>query len=165
MSVSGKFRPVAVLFGIGALFVVVFQLAERVTGPPERSSAAAESDVSGEPGEPISIEIRRPGPNSLQITVGGMHTSTVRLDSEHDGNIDDVVACLEEGIERAEAEGVIDLRPPDSWWARQAGRIRVSEQVSQIQHRCFSERIGGMTLPELPSLDPPPPPPPPPVSR
>jgi hypothetical protein len=133
-----------------ALFVAVFQIAERIVGPPERSPGLPVAEASPQTGEPISIEIERLGPHSMRIEVGGIHASTVRLSSENDGDIDELIECVNQGIEQAKQAGEFTTRSPDNWWARQAERHLLGEQVSRIQHQCFSDRLVDLALPPLP---------------
>jgi len=150
MPVPGKLHPMVLLIGGTLLFIVTFQIAERFVGPPERSPAGSAAETSNTTSEPISIEIDRPGPQHMRIKVDGIHTSSVRLDAEDDGSIDELIACITAGIEQAKKDGVINPHPPDGWLARKAEGIRISEQISQIQHQCFSDRLGLPPLPPLP---------------
>ena len=120
MQVPGRIHPVVLLIGGAALFIVIFQIAEHFIGPPERSPTAAAAETSGTTSEPISIEIDRPGPHHMRIKVDGIHTSSVRLDGEDDGSIDELIACVTAGIEQAKKDGVINPHPPNGWLARKA---------------------------------------------
>lgn len=129
--------PILLLAGL-VLFAGAFQLAELLVGPDERPAAA---DSPEPPGEPIEIEVLRPDDSTVVIEIGGIRHSTVRIETEREGRVDELVACIEEGIAQARREGLLD-QADAGMFARQVERHRVGEQLSRIQSDCLQLNIG-----------------------
>lgn len=145
----------AVLLGGLVLFLVVFDLLERLVTPDEPPPA----EITGEqadPPEPIRPEITRLDGGGVQIKVGRLNTTTIYLDDE-DG-VDALIACIEEGIEASSAlaEGEA-AQPPASngFIARRVREQQVQDEVQRIQNACLMGALD-TRIPSIPPLPTPP---------
>ena len=141
----------AVLLGGLVLFVVAFDLLERLVAP----DAPPPTEMTGEPAdppEPIRPEITKLDDNGVEIKVGRLNRMTIYLDGE--GKADALIACIEEGI--ASSSVLSDgeaAQPPASngFIARHVRAQQVQEEVSRIQEACMFDALD-TRIPPLPPL-------------
>jgi len=139
-------RGWALLLGGLVLFVTALELLERLF-PRERAAPAEVAEMPATPAEPVRPEITRHD-NVVEIQVG-FHRTTIRL-GEDEGSVDDLVACLEAGIERAVADGRLSPAS-DDFFARLMRDAEVSQEVNRIAFRCVRPSRGEPTVPPPPA--------------
>lgn len=140
----------AVLLGGLVLFVVAFDLLERLVTPdaPLPNEMAAEQ---AEPPEPIRPEITKLDDDGVEIKVGRLNRMTIYLDGE--GKADALIACIEEGIASSSvlSDGEAGQPPASNGFiARHWRAQQVQEEVIRIQDACLMGALD-TRVPPLPT--------------
>jgi len=134
--VWSKWRHWAIPLGVLVLFVVVFDLLERLVEP----DAPPGDEVASEPAaplEPIRPEVTRLGSTGVRLEVEGGNRITQHLDNE--AQADRLITCLEEGIATspAFAEGEAGQPPQsDRLLARSVRAEQVWNEAIRIHNGC-----------------------------
>jgi hypothetical protein len=135
----------AVLLGAAVFFVVAFDLLERLVGPeplPARQSLQTEADAP----EPILPRITKMGQHGLRVDFAEGGGTVLRIDGI-EGELDEVVACLEEGMKQSFANAT----PPSGLFARRAHERWMVDEFLRINNACSG---GAVPLPPVPPLPP-----------
>jgi hypothetical protein len=131
-------RTWAVLLGAALLFVVFFDLLERLTAtestPPAQSLPAGESvDLP---------RVTRLGQQGIRIDFWGGGT-VIRIEGV-EGDRDAVIACIEDGM----AELFADTTSPTGFFARRDHDRWMVQEVRRINNECSASPL----LPQLPPV-------------
>ncbi len=137
-------RGWAIVIGALVLYVAVFDLLERLAPDPPAPPEIAERPA--EPPRPVRPRITRIQ-DGVEVSVG-FHRTTVRL-NEGDGSIDDLIACFEEGVDRAIVEGRLTGSPSDDWFAGLRRDAEIADEMNRILEPCFRSAIA---VPAVPSV-------------
>jgi len=134
-----RWRLWAILLGAAILFVVVFDLLERLAEPGARPGAEVASDPAT-PLEPIRPQVTKLGTSGVRVVVAGGY----RLTQNHHDEVkaDNLVACLEEGIATSPAfiKGEAGQPPEsDDLFARNARAKQVWMAVIGIHNHCTNQ--------------------------
>jgi len=122
------------LIGAVVVFVVVFNLLEKLVGP--RSAPAADAAGVAREASPEPPRILRPEGGGVEIRHDFLRRTTIRLGSPDDEQA--LADCLTKGIEQAFAGGT------EGW-----DRARVREETQRVQDRCMPD-LHGIRVPPPP---------------
>jgi len=118
---SSSARKWWLLIGGIVVFVVAFDLLERLFPSEERSASAEGSVSASSPAPPV---LRRLDDGAIEIRHDFFRHSTIRLGDEDDEEA--LYDCLAQGIEQAFGEGT-------AGWTR----ARVRSETERIQNECL----------------------------
>ena len=136
-----RVRALGLLLGGLALFVVGFNVLERLVAPGSPRVALPTDEQRGDPIEPIRPEVRRLGSDGVVIDAGELRRTTIVIDGSSE-DVDLLLACLEEGIEQSFSDGGSFVPPgSDGWLTRRAHRRaiakHVGDEIDRIKDQCM----------------------------
>ncbi len=140
-----RVRALGLLLGGGVLFVVGFNLLERLVTPGTPPAAVPTEEDRQDPFEPIRPEVRNLGRDGVVIDAGELLRTTLVIDGSSE-DVDLLVSCLEEGIEQSFSDGGSFVPPgSDGWLTRRAHRRayakHVGDEIDRIQDECMQSTI------------------------
>jgi hypothetical protein len=147
-----RWRLWAGLIGGLILFVVAFDLLERLVTPDE--PGAAELSAGAAAPESILPRVEKLAGGEVQVSVG--RHRRIRILLEDEAEADALIACIEEGIASSPAlTGADASQPPAltgliSWHQRSE---EVWDEVARIQEACMLSRLDA-AIPPLPAPPP-----------
>ncbi len=140
-----RVRALGLLLGGVVLFVVGFNLLERLVTPDRPSPTVPTEEDRSDSIEPIRPEVRKLGSDGIVIDAGEHRRTTIVIDGTAE-DVDVLLACIEEGIERSFSDGGSFVPPGrDGWLTRRAHRRaiakHVGDEVDRIKDRCMESTV------------------------
>ena len=144
-----RVRALGLLLGGGVLFVVGFNLLERLVTPGTPPEAVPTEEHREDPFEPIRPEVLNLGRDGVVIDAGGQRRTTLVIDGSSE-DVDLLVSCLEEEIERSFSGGGSFVPPGSDGWLtprayrrayRRAYAKHVDDEIDRIQDQCMQSTI------------------------
>ena len=142
-----KVRALGLLLGGAVLFAVGFNFLERLVTSGTALEAVPTEESRTEPFEPIRPEVRNLGREGVVIDAGELRRTTIVIDGSTE-EVDLLVSCLEEEIERSFSDGGSFVPPGSGGWLtrrahRRAYAKHVDDEIDRIQDRCMQRREYG----------------------